>query len=45
LRTYSDRPLHDWTSHAADALRYWALANVRNAGSARPIKYPDLAVV
>lgn len=20
--TYSDRPLHDWTSHAADALRY-----------------------
>jgi hypothetical protein len=45
LRTYSDRPLHDWTSHAADALRYWALGNVRNAGSARPIKYPDLAVV
>jgi hypothetical protein len=31
--------------HNSDALRYWALANVRNAGSARPIKYPDLAVV
>jgi hypothetical protein len=45
LRTYSDRPLHDWTSHAADSLRYWALSNTRNAGSARPIKYPDLAVV
>jgi phage terminase large subunit len=45
LRTYSDRPLHDWSSHAADALRYWALANVRNAGSAKPLKYPDLAVV
>jgi len=44
-RTYSDRPLHDWTSHAADALRYWALASVRNAGSLRPLKYPDLAVV
>jgi hypothetical protein len=45
LRTYSDRPLHDWTSHACDAGRMFALANVRNAGSARPIKYPDLAVV
>jgi hypothetical protein len=31
--------------HNSDALRYWALGNVRNAGSARPIKYPDLAVV
>jgi hypothetical protein len=37
--------LHDWASHAADAARYWALANVRNAGSARQLKYPDLAVV
>jgi hypothetical protein len=45
LRTYSDRPLHDWTSHAADALRYLALANLRNAGMTRAIKYPDLAVV
>jgi hypothetical protein len=45
LRTYSDRPLHDWTSHAADALRYLALANLRNAGMTRTIKYPDLAVV
>jgi hypothetical protein len=45
LRIYSDRPLHDWSSHAADALRYLALANIRNAGSARPLKYPDLAVV
>jgi phage terminase large subunit len=45
LRTYSDRPLHDWTSHAADGLRTFAMANVRNAGSPRPIKYPDLAVV
>ena len=45
LRTYSDRPLHDWSSHAADAARYWALANVRNAGSSKPLKYPNLAVV
>jgi len=45
LRTYSDRPLHDWTSHAADALRYLALGHLRNAGMTRAIKYPDLAVV
>jgi phage terminase large subunit len=31
--------------HNSDALRYWALANVRNAGSTKPLKYPDLAVV
>jgi hypothetical protein len=29
----------------SDALRYLALANIRNAGSSRPLKYPDLAVV
>ena len=25
LKVYKDRPLHDWTSHAADAFRYLAL--------------------
>lgn len=25
---YKDRPLHDWTSHAADMLRYWAVTNI-----------------
>jgi hypothetical protein len=25
LRTFKPRPLHDWTSHAADAMRYGAL--------------------
>jgi phage terminase large subunit len=24
---YKDHPLHDWTSHAADMLRYWAVTN------------------
>ena len=24
---YKPRPLHDWTSHAADMLRYWAVTN------------------
>lgn len=25
---YKDHALHDWTSHAADMLRYWAVTNV-----------------
>jgi hypothetical protein len=25
-KVFRDRPLHDWTSHAADAARYMALA-------------------
>ena len=25
---YKDKPLHDWTSHAADMLRYWAVSKV-----------------
>lgn len=45
LRTYSDRPLHDWTSHGADAWRYFALSGVKNAGAPSKLKYPDLAVV
>lgn len=26
LKKFTDKPLHDWTSHAADAFRYWAMA-------------------
>ncbi|MFZ1095682.1 MAG: hypothetical protein WAN75_41760 [Xanthobacteraceae bacterium] len=40
--------MHDWTSHAADALRYLAMALdravIRKAFS-RPLVYPDLGVV
>lgn len=25
---YKSKPLHDWTSHAADMLRYWAVSNI-----------------
>lgn len=28
MGTYKAKPLHDWTSHAADMLRYWAVTNV-----------------
>ena len=33
LQNFKAIPLHDWTSHAADALRYYAMANVGNATS------------
>jgi phage terminase large subunit len=46
--TLKPRPVHDWTSHAADALRYLAMALdravIRKAFS-RPLVYPDLGVV
>lgn len=25
---YKDHPLHDWTSHAADMIRYWAVSKI-----------------
>lgn len=42
-RTYQDRPYHDWSSHCCDAGRYYALAEPRNAGPAKQLKYPNMA--
>jgi len=28
--TYGDKPVHDWTSHFADMLRYWAVTDFRD---------------
>lgn len=30
LNVYSDKPLHDWSSHTADAIRYLAVAQSQN---------------
>lgn len=34
MKDYMPKPCHDWTSHGADAFRYFALANkkVKNNG-------------
>ena len=32
------RPLHDWTSHYADAFRYFAVGHRERAAVARPVK-------
>ena len=44
-KTFLDRPYHDFSSHASDALRYFALSGVRNAAKPQPIKYPDYGFV
>jgi len=36
LKVFKDAPLHDWTSHAADAFRYLAMAWREMQPSARP---------
>jgi hypothetical protein len=40
--------VHDWSSHAADALRYLAMAldhAVMRKGFSRPLIYPPLGLV
>lgn len=48
-KVYSDRPLHDWSSHGADAFRGLAIAvidhKVRNAAVAKPLVYPKMGIV
>jgi hypothetical protein len=39
------RPLHDWTSHAADALRYLAIGLREEGAALKPLKYQDRWVV
>jgi hypothetical protein len=47
LQTLKPRPVHDWTSHAADAMRYLAIALDRQSDMSafnKPINYPKAAV-
>jgi len=46
LKAFKARPLHDWTSNAADAFRYLAMGLRRDdADWAQPIKYEDRWIV
>lgn len=40
LKTFKGRPLHDWTSHAADAFRYLAMGLPEREAGQKPIAYP-----
>lgn len=46
LRAFRPRPLHDWTSHAADAFRYLAQGlRTHEPGWGRPIAYSNRGIV
>ncbi len=40
LKAFKGRPLHDWTSHAADAFRYLAMGLPERTSEQKPIAYP-----
>lgn len=45
-KVFKDRPLHDWTSHAADAFRYLALADPTTSGMwDKPLNYSTQGIV
>lgn len=46
-KCYKDTPLHDWTSHAADAFRYLAIVidKIRNENNSTPINYSNKGIV
>lgn len=45
-RNISLGPLHDWTSHAADCVRYMALCQNETSGAwGKPLAYPGLGVI
>lgn len=45
LKMFKDNPLHDWTSHAADAFRYGIVSDGKRtpSGFNRPLNYSRLA--
>ena len=47
LQTLKPRPVHDWTSHAADSFRYLAMtldSRIIQTGFNRQINYPRASV-
>lgn len=47
LKTFKNRPVHDWTSHAADALRYFAVGinQFSDQDFFKPLKYDNRGIV
>lgn len=44
-KTFKDAPLHDWSSHGADAFRYMAMGVERTSVRSKPIKYETKWIV
>ena len=40
-----NRPVHDWTSHSADAFRYFAVGNNQSSEWSTQLNYQDLGIV
>lgn len=45
LSEYKPTPVHDWSSHGADAFRYLALSVGSAKNDWKPLKYPKLGIV
>lgn len=45
MKTFKPRPLHDWTSHAADSFRYLAVGLKEQKSSSKPLVYNDKWIV
>ena len=46
LKSFKERPLHDWSSHGADAFRYLALSGIQPVSNwDKPINYPKVNYV
>lgn len=43
-KQYRPRPLHDWSSHAADAFRYFAVSWKEKVNTKNKKKYPKLSI-
>lgn len=44
-RTFYDRPLHDWSSHGCDALRYYAVSQDQGGSQWGEIEYSDAGII
>jgi phage terminase large subunit len=42
---YKEKPVHDWTSHGADMVRYMALTSPTKSNWGRKIEHRQLAIV
>ena len=39
------KPVHDWTSHASDSFRYFAVGNNQSSYWSTEIEYPQIGIV
>ena len=40
-----NKPVHDWTSHSADAFRYFAVGKNQSSEWSTDIEYPQIGII